>query len=157
MQKIHLFHGLAANDIAGQAKAPFFMASSRKAAENFSTSGKVVVVSTEAKDFIDFSDDDRHLIELLKPAGVDIQEVPFFYCEAITHHSDHDGTNVIDLAYLPELQALVLAKGYKGIKMTELDYNKKFYTYVLFDTSDCVVTDEIPSEDSVTEDSLVEM
>lgn len=145
MSTIHLFHGLSQNSIEGQAKAPLFMASSYAVAENFSTSGKVVVVSTEAKNFMDFSDDDKPLIDLLKGAGVDIQEVPFFYCEAITHHSRHDGTNVVDLAYLPELHSLVLAKGYKGIKMTDLEYNKKFNTYVLFDTSDCKISDQIPN------------
>lgn len=146
MSKIHLFHGLSTNGLEGQAKAPLFLTSSRGAADNFSTSGKVVVVSTNAKDFMDFTDDDRPLIEMLRPVGVDIQEVPFFYCEAITHHSRHDGTNVIDLAYLPELQALVTAKGYKGIKMTDLDYNKKFYTYALFDTSDIVISENMPEE-----------
>lgn len=146
MSKIHLFHGLSTNKIEGQAKAPLFLTSSRSVADNFSTSGKVVVVSTDAENFMDFSDDDRPLIELLRSVDVDIQEVPFFYCEAITHHSRHDGTNVLDLAYLPELQALVAAKGYKGIKMTDLDYNKRYFTYVLFDTSDIAVNENHPEE-----------
>lgn len=139
MSTIHLFHGLAENQIVGEPKAPFFMTSSREVAENFAVSDKVVLVKAQHKDFLDLTDSDQPIIDYLKKVGVEIQELPFFYCEAITHHSRHDGTNVIDLAYLPEFQAMVAAKGFKGVKVTDLYYNKTYTTYILFDTSACKI------------------
>lgn len=141
MSTIHLFHGLTENPIKNEPKAPLFMTSSREVAENLSLFGKVVVVTTDNNNFLDLTDNDQPAIDYLKKVGVDIQELPFFYCEAITHHSSNDGTNVIDLAYLPEFQTMVASKGFKGVKMTNLYYNKAYTTYILFDTSVCKIVD----------------
>lgn len=149
MSKIYLFHGLSNKNIVGEPISPLFLASSRAVAESFSTSGKVAVVGVDTSEFMDFSDDDKPLIDYLKKVDVNIQELPFFYCEAITHHSNYDGTNVLDLAYLPEVQAMVASKGFKGIRMTDMHYNLQFDTYVLFDTTGVKVHENIPEDDKL--------
>lgn len=65
----------------------------------------------------------KQLVKIARAAGIEIEtedDGTFSYSPDIEDHSDYDGSNVFDLAYIPAVRDALLAKGYDGLRGDDL-------------------------------------
>ena len=137
-----LYHGCAKH-LTGIPRVPLFMAVERYAAEWFAGErgdgpGFLHVFITHFDHPIELTDrtDYLRLIGLARAAGVsiesDIEQADNwdFYCPDIAQHSPCDGTNPIDLLYIPAVQTALLDAGYDSAHLFDTLENTAIETFV---------------------------
>jgi hypothetical protein len=77
--------------------------------------------------------DDGDLFEMAERAGVDFSLRPYFYCKEIAEHSEYDGSNPIDLVYVPRFVAQLKKEGYDSLHVFDALENEQIEAYILFD------------------------
>jgi diguanylate cyclase (GGDEF)-like protein len=100
------------------------------------------------------------LIELARGAGVQIdtdiaQDPPegwSFNAPDIAKHSDYDGTNPVDLAYIPQVRAALQAAGYDGLALNDTIANAATPAWVALDAAQVTAQNPAAGASAVTQE-----
>lgn len=77
----------------------------------------------------------QEFVRLAKEAGVEIEGDVMegtFYAPAIAEHSDYDGSNFIDLIYIPAVRSRLMDHGYDGVVLYDLLESSEIETWIAF-------------------------
>ena len=141
IKSIKVYHGTGSNNLETKLKPPLFvttkMRGARWYANNHSTgSSKGVIIKgtlhvqkvLKADDGIGYD----KFLEIAKKAGIEWTEEPYFNCPEIEKHSPYDGSNWLDIVYIPSFQLELKKEGYDSIFAYDILENIEIETYVLF-------------------------
>lgn len=105
-----------------QFRAPAFFADDRKAARWFA----VERAGAEPGALMEVELDIRHpatsadLIRAAKAIGVAVVETPYFEAPEVSRYAPYDGSNPLDLVYIPKVRAELLKRGFDGVRGWDL-------------------------------------
>lgn len=71
-----------------------------------------------------------HLYDVARRLGIDIGKEGEFYAPEIAKHSPYEGTNDLDLVYIPQVREALLKDGYDGIKASDTLTNYEIPAWV---------------------------
>ena len=122
-----LYHG--GTRLIGPARVPFFMTAERDGAEWFSQdrgdgAGEITPVHASIQNpfMLDAAEDVRAFVRLAREAGAEIDATLDettdgweFHSPTIAEHSDNEGTNPLDLVYVPAVREALERAGYDGV------------------------------------------
>lgn len=146
---IKAFHGGPA-ELIGKLKDPFFATTDKKGAKWFATErggkgGKVHEVRLAIRKPLDTRtmEGSLKLIEIARKAGVEInvrvdkasKTWDHDPIREISEHSPYDGTNELDLLYIPKVRDALKAAGYDGIKTWDTLENRDIPTLIPLDAN----------------------
>jgi hypothetical protein len=103
-------------------KAPAFFADDRKAARWFAVEragaepGVLMEVELDIRNPATSAD----LIRAAKAAGVAVVESPYFEAPEVSKYAPYDGSNPLDLVYIPKVRAELLKRGFDGVRAWDL-------------------------------------
>lgn len=149
LSEITAFHGSGKN--LKKLKPPFFVTTSKIDARwfaiNRSDDGNGFIMTGELNvqnvlDLIDGSGPD--LLDIARSAGIEFEEDPYFFSQAIADASHYDGTNSSDLIYIPAFQAELKKRGYDSMRFMDVMGNDEIEVYVLFNPAQFKVTGAEP-------------
>jgi hypothetical protein len=123
-----LYHGTG-NDWSGDIRSPFFATPDRSGAEWYAanrgdSAPRVVEFDADIKNAFALANeaDAKKLSDLLMSAGLDPEFTPStpqrgweFYWPKIAENSPYEGTNIMDVAYVPEAREALARQGYDAL------------------------------------------
>ena len=116
-------------------RAPAFFADDPKAARWFATersssgSGVLMEVDLDIRRPAGTAD----LISAARKAGVEITEDPYFEAPEISEHSPYEGSNPLDLVYIPRVRDELRRQGFDGVRAWDLLESSEVLVWVTLD------------------------
>ena len=116
-------------------RAPAFFADDPKAARWFATersssgSGVLMEVDLDIRRPAGTAD----LISAARKAGVEITEDPYFEAPEISEHSPYEGSNPLDLVYIPRVRDELRRQGCDGVRAWDLLESSEVLVWVTLD------------------------
>jgi len=122
-------------------KTPLFVTTSKVDARWFALDrgedgGFIMTGEVAVKNPLDLTKPSEHSLESIATlAGIEFEEDPYFFSPVIAEFSNYDGTNPIDLVYVPAFQVQLKKLGYDSIYLMDVMTNYEIETYVLFNAN----------------------
>lgn len=123
-------------------KTPLFVTTSKVDARWFAVNkgdddgGFIMTGEVAVKNPLDLTKPGEHSLESIATlARIEFEEDPYFFSPAIAEFSNYDGTNSIDLVYVPAFQTQLKKLGYDSIYLMDVMTNYEIETYVLFNAN----------------------
>jgi len=116
-------------------RAPAFFADDPKAARWFATersssgSGVMMEVELDIRNPAGTAD----LISAARSAGVEVTEYPYFEASEVSEHSPYDGSNPLDLVYIPRVRHELRRQGFDGVRAWDLLESSEVLVWITLD------------------------
>lgn len=82
-------------------------------------------------------------MEIARRAGLSFEEEPYFWAPIIAEHSPYEGSNELDLIYVPAMREALIREGYDGVHAWDTLENTNIEVWITLRVDQAIVKSSV--------------